>query len=197
MSILEVIRRGRDLPDVLGLDDILTLIEDSGRYDVLGIFQLACDMQEKAHSGHYPSITFKDTPSKYGLNSIRKIAGKKLLLEPVLTRQAVKNMFEDLRIDSIPGDALFSKWLGEAEKKATQKKGKREPQIKMICEVAQRLGYSLKAIPEKGKQKIKSECINKRPDLFSESSFVHAWKKASKDGIISIENKSKYLSRPL
>ncbi|MBT9096978.1 hypothetical protein KFZ76_04525 [Methylovulum psychrotolerans] len=74
----------------------------------------------------------------------------------------------------------------------TDTSGRRDNQIKLICEIALRLGYEQLAIPEGGKVCIKGECL-KSPQLFTNASFDHAWKEANKRNVISMQNKEKYL----
>ena len=71
----------------------------------------------------------------------------------------------------------------------------RPAQIEAICKTAGELGYKdLQAIPVTGKAAIKKECL-KDAKSFTGSGFDHAWKEASKQNVISIQDKEKFLPR--
>ena len=46
-------------------------------------------------------------------------------------------------------------------------------------------------IPYGGKAKIKARCLD-NPELFTDATFDKAWKKASKEGLVSVKDKEKY-----
>jgi len=70
----------------------------------------------------------------------------------------------------------------------------RPAQIEAIRKTAVGLGYNPLAIPNTGKAAIKKECL-KDAKLFTDSGFDHAWKDASKQNVICIQNKEKFLPR--
>jgi hypothetical protein len=77
--------------------------------------------------------------------------------------------------------------------KNDNEKGKRDKQIDEVCKIAEQLEYqNLLAIPEGGKAAIKAECL-KNTALFTDAGFDHAWKVANKRGVISMQDKEKYL----
>jgi len=71
---------------------------------------------------------------------------------------------------------------------------RRIKQIDYICKTTINLGFNPMDIPITSKAIIKAECLKNRR-LFSASGFDHAWKKASNQKIISIQNKEKFQSR--
>lgn len=75
-----------------------------------------------------------------------------------------------------------------------EKNKRRDNQISFICKTADEIGYKdLLDIPIDGKASIKTECLKNK--LFTKSGFDHAWKEASSRGLISIQEKNKYLPR--
>jgi hypothetical protein len=70
--------------------------------------------------------------------------------------------------------------------------GRRKQQFEIILAVVAALEYEPLQIPDGGKAKIKTACL-KRPALFTDSSFDHAWKQAVSDGLVRMENHDKFI----
>jgi hypothetical protein len=116
-----------------------------------------------------------------------------------------KDFAEYLKQQGKKPSKYIAAWFGaygvEVEIKETDKTsdetaepelGRRERQIDKICKMAKSFEYDLLDIPEGGKAKIKAECLKDR-SLFTVDGFKRAWNTASKDKIISIRDKEKYL----
>ncbi|OAI17739.1 MULTISPECIES: hypothetical protein [Methylomonas] len=73
--------------------------------------------------------------------------------------------------------------------------GRRDRQIKAICDKAKLFGYDVLNIPEGGKKAIRTECLKIENGLFTPDGFKKAWSQASTSGKISMANKEKYLSK--
>lgn len=70
--------------------------------------------------------------------------------------------------------------------------GIKEMREKLLVDVATHLEYLPPQLPLGAKKKIKLHCIDKHPDIFSDSTFDKAWQTASKSGVLRIINSEKY-----
>ncbi len=123
MSIIELVRDGR-APDSLGIDDICTLVKDTGRYDSFWLINLAASLEKIAYERKFPVegwIHPQYIKGLYGLNRFRRIAHKELLEEPMFHRDTVETILKYLagladkkqRIELMFNKTdLFYIWLG-------------------------------------------------------------------------------------
>lgn len=72
--------------------------------------------------------------------------------------------------------------------------GRREHQKITILAVIAALQYDPLKIPDGGKARVKTACLT-RPELFTDAAFDHAWKTASGDGLIRMENHEKFAQK--
>jgi hypothetical protein len=109
-----------------------------------------------------------------------------------VTSEAVSAFEQELMGELIKQQSVFGKKNSDSDSDSGQRR--RDKQIEKICQTAKDLDYlDLLNIPEGGKAAIKAECL-KNTRLFSEDSFLKAWKVANKRGLISMKDKEKYLS---
>jgi hypothetical protein len=94
---------------------------------------------------------------------------------------------------AIESEELTNKKINKVELKQPNSgiKGRRQKQIDAILQQAKDLKYSLLSIPKGGKVKIKKECL-KDNALFTDSGFDHAWREASKKGLVRVADFEKY-----
>lgn len=90
--------------------------------------------------------------------------------------------------DAPPVDA------GSTSSSGADNDGRRAQQINGILVAVAASGYDAQAIPDGGKAAVKKACKAALPSLFTDSSFDHAWKAASKTGKVAMANKEKYNS---
>lgn len=72
--------------------------------------------------------------------------------------------------------------------------GRREQQHEIILAIIAALDFDPQQIPDSGKAKIKSICLT-RPNVFTDSGFVHAWKKGASAGLFKMANHGKFTSK--
>lgn len=82
---------------------------------------------------------------------------------------------------------------GFCEHSAVAVPGRREHQTETILAVCAALEFDPLKIPTGGKAKVRAACLT-RPKLFTPAGFDDAWKAASKNGLIRMEDHEKFIA---
>jgi hypothetical protein len=92
-------------------------------------------------------------------------------------------------------DFLFDESQAEGVDKASDgaRVGRREHQTETILAVCAALEFDPLKIPTGGKAKVRAACLT-RPKLFTPAGFDEAWKAASKNGLIRMEDHEKFIA---
>ncbi|QPK65434.1 hypothetical protein IVG45_11125 [Methylomonas sp. LL1] len=172
-QILRIKAESGRLPDFLTLDEIAFL---------LGYKRRAFN---KFIQNEPLEIEYLETPIEEddGRIFIHKTSGT--------TREKFKAYRQS--INQWPVTGLLANWWTDDKH---NDEGRRDQQIRIICETARAIGYEdLLNIPEGGRAAIKTNCSSSDPHLFSKDAFKRAWTEANKRGLIRIENKEKFVSK--
>lgn len=105
------------------------------------------------------------------------------------------NHLRELYLSNPKDEPIFPTELSESQKMTYNKLGKvRKPQYDLVHKIiTQKLGYDFMNIPIPRRSKIRLLALENQ-NIFTNSSFDHAWNEFSKAGLLSIENKEKFIT---
>ena len=127
------------------------------------------------------------------------------LFSAIVYRVLPRHMAQDKVVDEVHttvARADLEEWLDRIVPVAPATDGKQVRgvaiRVATILKIAKELGYEPLAIPYRGKKTIELECLENycaEPNRFTVSTFESAWKAASKQKQIEVQNKESYLRR--